>query len=60
MADKPKNRMLSIRNADDIIDCLDIFRKAQIARPSQTEALRALTRMGLERWQQQNRDAKHG
>lgn len=59
MADKPKTRILSMRNADDIIDCIDVFRKAQIARPSQTEALRALTRLGLERWQEQNRDGKH-
>jgi len=60
MNGKSKNRVLSVRNADDIIDCIDVFRNAQIARPSQTEALRTLTRLGLERWQEQNRDAKHG
>ena len=54
MVVEAKRRVLSIRAASDIIDCIDIFRKGQIALPSQTEALRVLVRLGLEKWQEQD------
>jgi hypothetical protein len=47
-ADKP--RTLSIRSADDILAHVEDFRSAQLAKPSQTEALRVLVRMGFEKW----------
>lgn len=58
MVVESKRRVLSVRAADDIIDCIDIFRKGQIALPSQTEALRVLVRLGLEKWQEQDRTTR--
>lgn len=58
MVVKAKRRVLSIRAAGDIIDSIDIFRRAQIALPSQTEALRVLVRLGLEKWQEQDGAAR--
>ena len=54
MVVEAKRRVLSNRAAGDIIDCIDIFRRGQIALPSQTEALRVLVRMGLEKWREQD------
>lgn len=58
MVVESKRRVLSVRAADDIIDYIDIFRRGQIARPSQTEALRVLVRLGLEKWQEQDRTVR--
>jgi hypothetical protein len=53
MVDGRKPRVLSVRTADDIIARIEDFRRAQIAIPSQTEALRALVRLGHEKWKEQ-------
>jgi hypothetical protein len=50
MANRSKGRVLSIRTADDVLERIEDFRRAQIAIPSQTEALRALVRLGFEKW----------
>lgn len=50
--DAPKVRVLSIRTGEDILARIDDFRRAQIALPSQTEALRALVRLGFEKWKE--------
>jgi hypothetical protein len=53
MADERKTRVLSIRTADEVIARIDDFRRAQLAIPSQTEALRALVKLGFEAWKKQ-------
>lgn len=58
MTGEHKGRVLSIRTADDIIERIDSFRRAQIATPTQTEALRALVRLGFEKWRELE-DAAH-
>lgn len=47
-----KSRSMSLRFEDDdeVLRHLDEFRRAQIATPSQTEALRALVRLGFQAW----------
>jgi len=50
MTGKAKPRTLSIRAGDDVIACIENFRRAQVAIPTQTEALRALVRLGFDRW----------
>ena len=50
MTDAKRERSLSVRVADDILESIDCFRRAQLALPSQTEALRVLVRLGFERW----------
>lgn len=58
MVVESKRRVLSVRAAGDIIDCINVFRKGQIALPSQTEALRVLVRLGLEKWREQDRTVR--
>lgn len=53
MPDGRKTRVLSVRTGEDIIARIEDFRRAQIAIPSQTEALRALVRLGFEKWKEQ-------
>jgi hypothetical protein len=52
MSERPKARVLSIRTSEEVIAKIDDFRRAQIAIPTQTEALRALVRLGFEKWQE--------
>jgi len=52
MTEDRKTRVLSVRTSDDIIARIDDFRRAQIAIPTQTEALRALVRLGFEKWKE--------
>ena len=47
-----KPRVLSIRTGDDVFARIEDFRRAQIAIPTQTEALKALVRLGFERWKE--------
>ena len=53
MTEGHKTRVLSIRTADEVIAKIEDFRRAQLATPSQTEALRALVRLGFEAWKKQ-------
>ena len=53
MTEERKARVLSIRTGDDVLANIEDFRRAQIALPSQTEALRALVRLGFEKWKEQ-------
>ena len=50
MVGTERERNLSVRAADDILESVDRFRRAQLALPSQTEALRVLIKLGFERW----------
>ena len=50
-------RVLSVRTCDEILAHLEKFRKAQLAMPSQTAALRALVKLGFERWSEQSKRA---
>lgn len=52
MVEDRKNRVLSIRTGEDIITLIEDFRRAQLAIPSQTEALRALVKLGFDRWKE--------
>jgi hypothetical protein len=52
MAGQTKARVLSIRTGEEILARIDDFRRAQIAIPTQTEALKALVRLGFERWKE--------
>lgn len=53
MTTKRKKRVLSIRTADEVIERIDDFRRAQLAIPSQTEALRTLVKLGFEKLKEQ-------
>jgi len=48
-----KARVLSVRTGEYIIARIEDFRRAQIAIPTQTEALRTLVRLGFEKWKSQ-------
>ena len=52
-----KGRVLSVRSCDDILARIEDFRRAQLARPTRTEALRALVKLGFDKWQEQERRA---
>ena len=53
MTEEWKARVLSIRTVDDVIARIEDFWRAQIAIPSQTEALRARVRLGFEKWKEE-------
>lgn len=52
MSRNRKTHVLSIRTGEDILACIESFRRAQLTIPTQTEALRALVRLGFERWKE--------
>jgi len=52
MTEKRKTQVLSVRTGGDILARIEDFRRAQIAIPSQTEALRALVKLGFEKWKE--------
>ena len=54
MTEQRKSRIISIRTGDDVVDWIDDFRRAQLAIPTQTEALRALVRLGFEKWKERH------
>lgn len=52
-----RSRVLSVRTCDEILAHLESFRKAQLAVPSQTEALRVLVKLGFDHWAEQRKRA---
>lgn len=52
-----KARVLSVRTCDDIVARIETFRKAQLALPTQTEALRVLVKLGFDKWEEQHKRA---
>lgn len=52
-----KARVLSARTSDEILARIETFRKAQLAVPTQTEALRVLVKLGFDKWEEQQRRA---
>lgn len=52
MRREQKGKILSIRSGEDVLSRIEDFRRAQIAIPSQTEALKALVRLGFEKWKE--------
>ena len=60
MQEERKTRVLSVRTSEDIVARIEDFRRAQIAIPTQTEALRALVRLGFEKWKEREAAAQQG
>jgi hypothetical protein len=52
MAAERKARIVSTRTGDEIIAGIEDIRNAQLALPSQTEALKTLVRLGLGKWKE--------
>lgn len=52
MVEDRKTRTLSIRSGEDILAQIEDFRRSQLAIPRQTEALRALVRLGFQAWKE--------